>query len=174
MLEQQTLWLGPWLDSTDSAGAGRVAVERQRIIRDPNTREIVGSARDIQVGSGWWSRLKGHSFEVRESDDDSLLFTMVRCWSLAETWLVREADQRRVGRLCGNLVRDALGRRLALLETTSGGLSGRWRQTDGCELGTFAEADQGILASFSPSTADNPFVKMLLLATLLRQSSRPG
>lgn len=168
MLEQQALWLGPWLEPTQPDSADRAAVERQRVISDPSTREVLGTARHLPVPSGWWARLAGRTMEVRERGDDSLLFTMVRRWSLRETWLVREADQRRIGRLCGNLIHDGLGRRLGVLEASSDGKSGWWRQSDGGELGSFTEADHGVLASFSPRTADNPFVKMLLLGTLLR------
>jgi hypothetical protein len=108
------------------------------------------------------------TLEVHESEDDSLLFMMSQRWALGETWLVADADRRRVGKLCGNLLRDALGRRLAVVETLEDNKSGRWRDLAGRELGTFAEAEQGVLATFDASAAGNPFVRMLLLATLLR------
>jgi hypothetical protein len=137
------------------------------LLYDAGRRDLLGSVRQIDA-QGWWPRLARLIVEVRESEDDSLLFTMSRRWALGESWVVGDADRRPVGKLCGNLLRDALGRRLAVLEKQDGGISGRWRDLEGRELGTFAEADQGMLATFDGSGAENPFVRMLLLATLLR------
>jgi hypothetical protein len=55
-----------------------------------------------------------------------------------------------------------------VLETLDDSKSGRWRDLAGRELGAFAEAELGVLATFDASAAENPFVRMLLLATLLR------
>jgi hypothetical protein len=168
MLEHQALWLGPW-SAPSQPQAGIVAC-CQRSLCHVSTRAVLGTARQIAARSSWWPRLGGGGWnlEVHEKEDDSLLFMMSRRWVLGESWLVCDADRRRVGKLCGDWLRDAFGRRLAVLGTRDGGISGRWCDVEGRELGTFGQADQGVLATFHPTTAENPFVRMLLLATLLR------
>src|SRR5262245_16309400 len=112
MLERQALWLGPWTSPDDDASSD--ASGRQRVVRDPSSDEALGTAWHFSVASRWLPGLCSTSVEVREAGDESLLFSLVRRWAIGETWLVREADQRRVGRLCGTLIRDSLGRRLAM------------------------------------------------------------
>jgi hypothetical protein len=164
MLEHHGLWLGPW---SALSQAGGEPVSCQRSLYDAGRRTLLGTVRQVDV-RGWWPPLTRLTLEVHESQDDSLLFTMSQRWALGESWLVADADRRRLGKLCGNLLRDAFGRRLALVETLDGSKFGRWRDLEGRELGTFTEAEQGVLATFDLTAAENPFVRMLLLATLLR------
>src|SRR5438045_3951067 len=103
MLERQALWLGPWLTPSQANGPGET-VEHERAVCDAVTRATLGTVRQIERRSRWWPRLTHRATEVYESQDDSLLFTMVRRWALGESWLVCEAERRRIGRLCGNSI----------------------------------------------------------------------
>src|SRR5262245_15032511 len=163
MLEHQALWLGP------SSAAPRQdhlpsTVPPLYVILDPATRGFLGLARRKLHSPAWFAYLARPTLEVFESNDESLLFTLMRTWGGG---LISDADGHRIGTFRGNLIRDRHGNRLALLDQSSTASAGRWLTPLGEELGTFAAADGGVLVNFSP-TADNPFVKMMLLATLLK------
>jgi hypothetical protein len=163
MLEHSSIWLSPW---ASSAGQRPVTT---RTILDPATRSFLGLARcSHQSATVWFGYMARPTVEVFETEDESLLFTITRTWGLGTGWVVCDADGHRIGTLRSNLVRDQRGRQLATLEPSAPGTPRRWLAPDGQELGTIAVAGEGLLATFSMAIADNPFVKMLLLATLLR------
>jgi hypothetical protein len=133
------------------------------VILDPATRCFLGLVRRKIHSPAWYAYVARPTLEVLETEDESLLFTLSRTWGGG---LVSDADGHRVGTLRGNLIRDRHGNRLANVESSATASTGRWLAVGSEELGAFNSSDGGVLATFHPA-ADNPFVKMLLLATLL-------
>lgn len=167
MLERQALWLGP--SSAAPVRAGASQEPPLWVVLEPETQAFLGLVRRQAWRSPFWfGYLDRPGVAVYETEDESLLFSLERAWGLGAVWLVRDADGHRVGSLRGNLARDENGRRLAVLEPTGAAQVQRWLGTDGEELGTATAVDAGALVQFAGLSESRPFVRMLLLALLLR------
>src|SRR5438552_2488116 len=109
MLEQTALLLRPSLP-------GNASLRRVWVV-DSATDEVLGSARRRGGRSRlarlrWWGR---PVIEVRESDDEPLVFTMWPAWGFARRWRVEDAEGARVGRLVGPFLLDRRDAPLASL-----------------------------------------------------------
>src|SRR5262245_15441402 len=100
MLEHAVLLLRP-----------RVASGR-REIRAGDTGDPAGYAR-WQNPEGWRRWLGRGVLEVHELEDEPLLCTVRRCWTLYPWYEVRDAEEHQVGRLLGAVIEDAEQRRCA-------------------------------------------------------------
>jgi hypothetical protein len=156
MLERQELWLGPWSADTPL----------RRVIHEADSREPLGQARwHPRPVSAWRRWLTRASLEVVETEDDSLLLTVRRLWSWAPAWMVHDADDHELGIVTGGTIRDPVGRPLGEAFPEANGR--RVLSSEGPELAWIADAEAGCLLTFAPIIAENPFVKMLLLALVL-------
>jgi hypothetical protein len=167
MLEHLHLWLAAWSACDPAQVVCRPGGPPPRwAVFDSASREFLGIVRfsDRWVDS-WFGWFSGPVVEVFETPDESFLMRTWRSWG---AWRVCDAEGRSAGTIRANDVRDPLGVPMAALTTAPDG-SGYWQSPQGRELGTFRAADDGIRASFSPELLDeDPFVRMVLLATLLR------
>jgi hypothetical protein len=173
MLEHQALWLCPWSACGRPAGngSGESAEPPRWAILDPDTRAFLGLARCRPRGTpAWLGWLERPSLDVFETEDEALVFSVARAWSFGTAWLVCDADGHPVGTMRGDRARNEDGSLLAVLELADDSASGRWLAPDGRALGTLSRAPDGNRATFAPGVAGYPFVKMILLATLLRDS----
>ncbi len=151
MLDGQALWLGKW----SSTGGGRAIV-------DAATRQPLGAARwRAPTGPSWLRWCKRPTLEVVEAPDDSLLLHVRQRWLDGRTWEVRDADDRVLGLVSRREAFDGRGRRVVALD------QGFFRGEDGQVLATWNAVDDGRVTAFAAG-AENPFVKMLLLAVLLQ------
>jgi hypothetical protein len=136
---------------------------------------LVGSARPREHGDlPWWRRPLWPVLEVRESEDEPLLFTVCRSWSLLPRREVCDADGRRVGYLHGEALDDAWGRRVAVRSWEGARNSGTFRLRNGKVLAWTEREKEGLRLTFAETAAGEPFLKMLLLgaALLLEASGR--
>jgi len=159
MLEQPALLLRPW--APGDAPPPRIWVV------DPVSDDILGSIRRRGGRRGlarlwWWGR---PVIEVRESDDEPLLFTMWPGWGFARRWRVEDAEGTRVGRVAGPFLLDRRDAPLAFLRRGAGQPS--YQDAQGRELAEVEVCDEGIRLTFLPDGQGSPFVKMLLLAAAL-------
>ena len=169
MLEHLTLWLAPWSACERGRRAGTLVTEPPRwAVLDPATRDFLGLVRVRRGWSGsWLSWLSQPVVEVFETEDDSFLFRTWRSWGVA--WHVCDAEGRPAGTVRGPDVRGNQGQLIAVMKTAPDAQAGCWESPQGRELGTFRSAEDGIVASFAPELLDeDPFVRMVLLAALLR------
>jgi hypothetical protein len=161
MLEQEALLLRPWSAAPDAPAASRTIV-------DPASGSPLGSARWQMSATHFWLRwLSSPVLEIREADDEPLLCTVQRLWSLRGAWEVRDADGRFVGRIRGAQLHDRLDRPLAVREHVPDNHSVRWRHIRGQLLASLASAAGGARLDFANPPADNPFTRMALLAAAL-------
>ncbi|MBI1918492.1 MAG: hypothetical protein HYS12_27690 [Planctomycetes bacterium] len=159
MLEQPALLLRPWAPGD--------ALPRRVWVVDPTTDAVLGSARR-RGGRGRFARLRWWGrpvIEVRESDDEPLLFTMWPGWGFAQRWRVEDAEGGRVGRVAGPFLLDRRDAALAVLRRGTGGTS--YQDAHGRELAETEVRNEGICLTFLPDGQGSPFVKMLLLAAAL-------
>ncbi len=175
MLEERQLLLGPW--SRPAADRTGVAASRRRTVFDAATQAPLGHVcwRPDEVPA-WLAWLARPRFEIYETDDASLLFTVQRVRGPWSYWKVTEADDRLVG-YCWHRaaarapfdaqLANASGSVFARLVPEPGNGSGCFRLGGGDELGAIRPGASGWLLSFSPRSAGNPFVRMLLLAAVL-------
>ena len=103
--------------------------------------------------------------EVRESEDEPLLFTMWPGWGFARRWRVEDAEGARVGRVAGPFLLDRRDGRLAFQRREAGRTL--YQNTRGGALAEAEARDEGIRLTFLPDGQGSPFVKMLLLAATL-------
>lgn len=154
MLEQPSLLLCPHDASP------------RRAIVDATSGTPLGSARRLPAARRpWWAQLGRAVLAVHEHEDDPLVFTVRRCWSLLPWHEVRDAEGRPVGYLLHGRVENCYGRRLAVLEREAGGAVFRGRGGDA--LARLSEDGAGLHVAFSPEVESDPFFKMLLLAAAL-------
>ncbi len=144
----------------------RVAAGR-RVILDPEGGTPVGCIRR-RPRIGWRSRFARRVVEVQELEDDSLLCTVRRCWSFVAWYEVRDADEHLVGWHGGPLLLDRNGHRVAMREDETEVGTSRYVSPDGATLARLAWQGEDALLTFADEVADEPFVKMLLLAAALR------
>src|SRR5262249_44063008 len=105
------------------------------------------------------------AIEVRESEDEPLLFTMWPGWGWTRGWRVEDAEGTRVGRVAGPFLLDRRDALLAVLYRDAGRT---WYQdANGSELAEAQVRDEGVCLTFPPEGQGSPFVKMLLLAATL-------
>jgi hypothetical protein len=168
MLENGTLLLRPCVTFPAGVSGPQLGLEPAHVVQDALTGAILGFA-GWRKGGGFWPRwLSRPVLAVHESDDAPLLFTVHSLWGLAARWEVRDADGNIVGVLSGPLLKDRLGRSIALWER-GGDLAARVREADGRDLMTLAALADGTRVTFAAEVDGNPFLKMLLLAAALTQ-----
>jgi hypothetical protein len=114
-----------------------------------------------QAPRAWWPSFGHCLVEVHEQEDEPLLFTVHRAWSLLPRREVRDADGHPVGSLLGRLIQDALGRTIAAWQ------DGVFRNPYQRILADLAPSSGGMRLSFADDLNGEPFVKMLLLAATL-------
>jgi hypothetical protein len=115
----------------------------------------------------WWRRPWRRVLEVHEQEDEPLLFTVRRCWTLLPRREVRDADGWRVGTLLGPLLEDDRGHRLAVRTWEAERGAGVFRSRRGVALAWAAPEGDALRLTFADAVADEPFVKMLLLGAAL-------
>jgi hypothetical protein len=151
MLERRELLLRP------RSGPG------MQTIADGQTGVAIGMARWMGGNDRpWWRWFRATHLSVYEADDQPLLFTVRRSWGPWRRTEVCDADERPIGTLHGPVLRDSLGRTLALMERAGGVFRGR----SGEELARLVPGPEGARLLFHPDLLD-PFLKMLLLAAAL-------
>jgi hypothetical protein len=160
MLEHPSLLLMPWTTARGSPGN---SFPRRPILEADTGRPLgfVGrAAARLPWGLGWLVR---PAYEVRETEDESLLFILYGPWFTQRAWEVYDAEERVVGSLRGNLIRDRYGRTLAAAEPTPGGGFG-FPEPEGEVLGTLEPVNRGHRMTFGEVLIGDPFARMLLLA----------
>ena len=177
MLEQPTLLLLPWIHALD--------VTRSSVHQGPRwVRSIVAPATNHPLGfaawgagtfAGWLAWLGRKTIQVFESEDESLLLTLYRFWGLSRTWEVLDAEERRVGRVIGDVICDGLGARLATMGVSTDGSESVLRGEEGTVLASWQGLPgQGCYFRFGEAAADNPFLRMTALAGVLALPPWPG
>ena len=142
----------------------RTASAVQAIV-DGESGAALGSVRwKSESPSSWWRLFGRCVMAVHEHEDEPLLFTLRRAWSLLPRREVRDAENQPVGSLLGRLVQDQHGRAVASLQ------DGIFRSPRQHVLAELASAPDGLRLSFHADVADEPFVKMLLLAAALQMT----
>lgn len=154
MLEQPELLLQPW------TAAGR------RDIR-ATTGLLVGFASWQLPARALWRRLLfPQVLEVREIEDESLLFTMQRSWTLLPWREVREAEGHFVGRILGGVVQDMAFCRFATRQDDRGARA-LFVSPRGKSLAQLHDDEKGLRLVYTSAVEGDPFRKMLLLAAAL-------
>jgi hypothetical protein len=147
MLECQALLIGP----ADVMG------------RYPIVDTVTGAA----LGHARWRHRLAHSvLEVREAEDEPLVFTMRRgCWLFGRR-VVCDAEGQVVGVIGGSGIHCRWGARLAAQGPTRTGES-RFRGSQGQDLAVIQPGRDVWRVTFSGELEGEPFVKMLVLAAAL-------
>ncbi len=131
-------------------------------IVDGDSGAALGFARWRPETSHLWRRIFGRGvLAVHEQEDEPLLFTVRRAWSLLPRREVCDAEDQPVGSLLGRLVHDRHGRPIAALE------NGVFRNPYQRVLADLTPTADGLRLTFHDDIAGEPFVKMLLLAAAL-------
>src|SRR6185437_5416973 len=141
----------------------RTASAVQTIV-DGDSGAPLGFARWEAEESAWRRFFGRRLLAVHEHEDEPLLFTLRRAWSLLPRREVRDAEDQPVGSLFGRLIHDRYGRPLAALQ------NGLFLSPRRLILAELMSTSEGLRISFSPDIAGQPFVKMLLLAAALRMT----
>ena len=127
----------------------------------------VGSARRMSARPAIWWWVGRTVMEVREADDEPLLFSICRRWGLWSRYDIRDADDVYVGGLRGIQVWDAFGAPLASLGADEGTGARRWVGLAGSVLAEVRADTEGTHLRFTDEASGSPFVRMVLLAAVL-------
>ena len=157
LLEQPALLLRPWAPAE---------ARKSRPIDDDATGRPLGFACWPAPPRSWVGWLSRTGMEVFETEDASLLMTLLppRWWSSA--WEVLDAEDRLVGKIKGPHILDAWHDRAVSLRKDAHG--GVFIDAHRQELGRFSLLEQKtIRLNFYPILEGQPFPRMLLLASVL-------
>jgi hypothetical protein len=158
MLEHGELVLRPWASARRT---GSVAPTRS--ICDARGNSLGFAVRHPAVGWLFWPWSWPERVDVYETEDESLLLTATRGW--ANTWKVRDAEERLVGQLRGGYVYDGTAECLAVREPA---MERPDRFVSGTEtLAEWAVRGEEIRLVFAERLDKEPFAKMVLLAAVL-------
>lgn len=136
-----------------------------QVIVDADSGAVLGYARWERERSRSWRRLlQRRVLAVHEQEDEPLLFTVQRAWSLLPRRDVWDAEGQPVGCLVGRFVHDRHGRLVAALD--DGTFLDPFRRV----LAELASSANGLRLTFRDEIAGEPFVKMLLLAAALHKT----
>ena len=136
-----------------------------QLIVDGDSGAALGYARWQPEQSSWWRRALGRgTLAVYEQEDEPLLFTIRRSWSLLPSRQVNDAEGEPVGTLLGRFIYDRYDRPVASLD------KGVFRGPDQRVLAELNPTTEGQRLTFSDDVAGEPFVKMLLLAAALQMT----
>jgi hypothetical protein len=102
---------------------------------------------------------------IHEIEDESLLVTLYPRRFRSCSWDVYDAEERPLGVVRKKVVLSRFGQILASLETMAGNRC--FRSPQGTEFGWLVSEKGGDQLTFAQEVADEPFVKMLLLASAL-------
>jgi hypothetical protein len=141
-------------------------VSAVQVIDDGDSGAPLGFVRRVAATPGsWWLSFGRSLLAVHEHEDEPLLFTIRRAWSLLPRREVCDADGWPVGSLLGRFVHDRHGRTVAALQVGNG--CGSFRSPSQRTLAEWTTIAEGVRIEFHPDIAGEPFVKMLLLAAAL-------
>jgi len=155
MLENSTLLLRP---AANSAGWQVLAGKPQ---------VVVGLARwRVSRPGTWWSSVWPRVLEVRELEDEPLLFTLRRCWTLLSWFEVRDADDHSVGCFLDPVILDCNGCRCAVRYEDGPGKEMFLNPLGVC-LAQLAREGKVVRLDFEEVIEKEPFLKMLFLAVAL-------
>jgi hypothetical protein len=166
MLESSCLLLQPWV-AAPLGGATNQCWSRS--IFDPASGKQLGLAQLSWRRSLAWFRRP--EITVVESPDESLLFTLDRQLLPPRSWYLHDADGAWVGTVSRRQIRFHSGRPLAWVEPLAGGSGECYRNPEGRELAVLRIVGPDRQLTFADWLDGNPFLRMLLLATALRDVS---
>lgn len=139
----------------------------RRAIVAPSTRTPVGLARWQPGPPRGWRRCLRPVLEVREHEDEPLVFTLRRCWHLLPWHEVRDAEDHIVGFLLGPLIQDRYQQRLALRQREGRSEICHYVNPQKLSLARLVPGPEGLEIQFAPGELTDPFVRMLVLASAL-------
>ncbi len=136
-------------------------------------REILAGDTGEPIGYAQWRTPTGRLpwlgrgvFEVHEREDDPLLCSVRRCWSLLPWYEVCDAEDHRVGRILGSILRDRQEHRCAV-RCPDGPGQVVYQTPAGQRLARVDRDRSGDRLTFESIIDHEPFVKMLLLGAVL-------
>jgi hypothetical protein len=125
-----------------------------------------------ETGTSWFSWLRKVQLDVFETDDASHLLTVTRSWGMLRAWEVHDADDRHIG-IIGKALWTPDREVLGLLDCDSGD-HGRILDAAGRQLAQFGKQGRNVLdLTFTPQPTANPFLRMLILASVLTLEPAP-
>jgi hypothetical protein len=194
MLEHRRLRLLPWTRAhRASGGGGPQDTSKRRIVVEGESNTPVGDVRESFAPGPrwlWWFLPRPLLLQVREVEDESLLFTMRQRKGLLSSgnrsrWDICDAEDHplgtvesrrsweRSGRAWTTLARDRLGQIVVEIEHGPAAFDLPLRvlqpgaPPDLTELGALSADPQGLLVEFAPALEGQPFARMLVLAAVL-------
>jgi hypothetical protein len=143
-----------------------------RRIVDADSGAPLGHARWEHPRRPWWCPISRSVLAVHEYEDEPLLFTVRRCWSLLPRREVLDAEGASVGFLVGPLVYDCHGRQVAMRHKEIGATVHSYCTPYQRTLMEVSCVPKGGRLAFSTNIAGEPFLKMLLLAAALMEEEK--
>jgi len=120
----------------------------------------------------WLSWLRKIRLDVFETDDASHLMTLTRLWGILRSWDVEDAEQRHVGNLYTKSIVSSDNVRLGYIDDDYSG-PGRILDIHGQVLARFTSHESAIKVTFTPNSMANPFLRMLILGSILALEPMP-
>lgn len=169
MLEQSTLLVHAWMRQVSSDGAASWV----RLITDAAKRPL-GFVRLVgEPPSTWMSWLCKTRLEVLETDDASHLMSVTKMWGILARWVVEDAEERHVGTVYAKSIVSSEPTVLGYLDMSADG-TGCVRDPHNRVMIRFTGEAAGIVEiSFLPQLSVNPFVRMMMLASVLTMAPTP-
>ncbi len=164
MLEHTCLIVHPW---TPDAACWLRHVSDQ-------TGVLLGCVRHEGAERGsWFSWLRKIKLDVFETEDASHLMALHRAWGMRRSWHVHDAEDLYVGTLHWGSLASSDGVTLGDLEGDSD--SGQIIDSAGTTLASYRKnLDAAVAVTFAKDAMGNPFLRMLLLGSILVLEPAPN
>jgi hypothetical protein len=145
---------------------------------DERGRRWLEDARGAPVGfawqpplSPWWLRWLFGPTIVHEADEEPVVFQVQRQWTLLPHWHVSDADGEPVGSLGGAWLLDRWDQPVLRCRRASDRSSGSFELPDGQAAADWRRDGDRLRLAFLAPVQEEPFRKMLILASVLRHGS---
>jgi hypothetical protein len=169
MLEHPALLIHDWqpADHAEAAPAWTRAIAT-------SARQPLGFVRLAgETGTSWFSWLRKVQLDLFETDDASHLMSVTRSWGMLRAWDVHDADDRHIGVIHPKTLMTGDRERLGFLDFESND-KGRVLDPVGQQLAAYARAPgTALVLTFEPQPTANPFLRMLILASVLTLEAAP-
>jgi hypothetical protein len=168
MLEHSPLMVHAWRRTPLNDGEAWT-----RPITDGASRPLGFVRHENAAGFSWLFWLRNLRLDVFETDDASHLMSLTRSRLMLPIWEVRDAEDRQVGSIYPKSFIASSGELLGFLDLERGE-HGRILDSSGSVLAKFAKKTGAQLeVAFMPEPTVNPFLRMLVLASILTLDAKP-
>jgi hypothetical protein len=169
MLEEADFLVHAW--SRHAVSNGESAWIRN--ITNSSSKQLGFVRFDGDPERSWWSWLRQVRLDIFETEDASHLLTILKNWGVLGSWIVQDAEGNHVGNLYSSTIITSEPLKIARIDIDANG-NGAIRDMATQPIARVVQRADGVQEiAFTSEMSSNPFVRMLVLASVLTIAPTP-